>query len=71
MGKGIGRIYKYDQQNWPYPFPNTTFVITPYLNTSIQPQRNIASDASAGANDEVSAGLDTYIQTQNNSASYA
>ena len=27
MGERIGRIYKYDQRNWPYPSPNTTFFI--------------------------------------------
>ena len=26
MGKGIGRVYKYSHQNWPYLSPNTTFV---------------------------------------------
>ena len=40
MSKGIGCIYKYDHRNCPYPYPNTTFVITPRFDTSIQTQRN-------------------------------
>ena len=63
IGKGIRRSYKYDQWNWPYTSPNTTFVIPPRFDTSIQTQRNSASDAAVGANDEASSGLDTYIQT--------
>ena len=53
MGKGIGHIYKYDQQNYPYPSPNTTLVIPPRFDTSKQNQRNSDSDIFAGANDEV------------------
>ena len=53
MGKGIGHIYKYDQQNYPYPSPNTTLVIPPRFDTSKQNQRNSDSDVFAGANDEV------------------
>ena len=33
MSKGIGCIYKYDQQNWPYPSPNTTFVVPKFSDT--------------------------------------
>ena len=50
-GKGIVRIYKYDQKNCPYPSPNTNFVISPRFDTSIQTQRNSDSDDSVGAND--------------------
>ena len=56
--KVIGRIYKYDHRNWPYPYPNTTFAIPPRFDTSIQTQHNSASDASAGENYEASYGLD-------------
>ena len=56
MGKGIERIYKYDQQNWPYPSPNTTFAISPRFHTSITTQRNSAYDASMDENGEASAG---------------
>ena len=58
MGKGIGRIYKYDQRNWPYPYPNTTFFIPPSFGTSIQTQRNSDSYASVGAHYVSSSGLD-------------
>ena len=58
MGKGIERIYKYDQQNWPYPSPNTIFVIPPHFDSYIKTQLNSASDASVVANDVASAGLD-------------
>ena len=70
MGKVIGRIYKYDQRNWPYPYPNNNFIIPPHFYTSIQAQRNSDFNASAGANNEASAGLYTSIQTQCNSDSY-
>ena len=58
MVKVIGRIYKYDQKNMHYTAPNTTFVIPPRFDTSIQTQRNIVYYASASANDELSSGLD-------------
>ena len=29
MGKGIGRVYKHSQRNWPYPSLNITFVVPP------------------------------------------
>ena len=48
IGKGIGRIYKYDHQKWPHPHPNTTFVLPQRSDNSIQTQRNILSDASVG-----------------------
>ena len=35
--KVIGHIYKYDQRNWPYPSPNTTFVIPPRFYIYIKP----------------------------------
>ena len=57
-GKVIFGIYKYDQRNCPYPSPNTTFLILPRSDTSIQTQRNSASDASVGANDVAPSGLD-------------
>ena len=52
MGKVIGRIYKYDQHTWPYPSPNTNFIIPPNFDTSIQTKRNSDYDASVGENDE-------------------
>ena len=58
MGKGIGRIYKYYHHNWPYPLPNTTFVIPQHSDNSIQTQHSSDSDASVGAHDLSSAGLD-------------
>ena len=36
-GKGIGHVYKSGQPNCPYPYPNTTFVITPPSSLSSQP----------------------------------
>ena len=50
-GKGISRIYKYDQQNCHYPSPNTTFVLPQSSKNSIQNQRIDSSDAYVGAND--------------------
>ena len=58
MGKGIGRIYKYDQRNWPYPYPNTTFVIPQCSDTSIKPKKNSAYDAYVGGHDLESSVLD-------------
>ena len=55
MGKGTVRIYKYDQQKRPYPYPNTVFVIPPCFDTSLQTQLNISYDASMGENDLASA----------------
>ena len=57
-GRGIRRIYKYDQRNLPYPYPSTTFVIPPCFDTYMQNQRNSAYDASTGANDEATYLLD-------------
>ena len=57
-GKGIGRIYKYNQRNWPYPSPTTSFVIPQRSDTSIKTQYNFFSDASVGAHDVASSGLD-------------
>ena len=57
-GKETCRIYKYNQQNWPYSSPNTTFIIPPCFDTYIQTQRNSASYASVGLNDVSSSGLD-------------
>ena len=53
-GKGTGRIYKYDQRNWPYPSLNTTFFIPPCFDTSIQTQFNSAYNASMGEIDVAS-----------------
>ena len=58
MGKGISRIYKYNQRIFPYTSPNTTFFIPPGFGTSIQTQCNSYYDASVGANDLVPAVLD-------------
>ena len=70
MGKGIGSIYKYDEQNWSYPYPNNIFFIPPCFDTSIQTQCKSASYAFAGENDEESSWLYASIQTQRNSALY-
>ena len=56
-GKGFGRIYKYDQWNWPYPPPNTTFFITKCSDTSIQTQQSSASYAYVVAHALASSGL--------------
>ena len=58
MGKGIVRIYKYDQQNWPYPSPNTNFGVPQRFDNSIQTQHNSDSGASLGAHDVASSVLD-------------
>ena len=55
--KGIGCIYKCDQQNWPYPSPNTPFFITQHYYTYIQTQINSAYDDSVGAHYVASSGL--------------
>ena len=53
------RLYlKNYQQNWPYPYPSTNFVIPTNFDITIQTQRNSASDASVGANDVASSVLD-------------
>ena len=78
MGKVIGRIYKYDQRNYPYPSPNTTFVITPSFYTYIQTQCSSDYVAYAGANYESLAGLyrstnhniNTDVSDNNNSQSF-
>ena len=56
-GKGISCIYKYDQQNWPYTYINTNFVIPKRSDISIKTQCNSASDASVDAHDGSSAEL--------------
>ena len=58
MGKGIGCIYKYDQRNWPYPSPNTNFIIPPCFDVYIQTQRKSSSDAYEDENYVASSGLD-------------
>ena len=63
MGTGIGRIYKNDQQNWPYTSPKTTSVIPPHFDNPIKPQCNSDSDVSTGKNDVASDGLDQKHQT--------
>ena len=57
-GKGNLRIYKYDQHNWPHPYPNNNFFIPKRVDTSIQTQRTSDSDASVDAHYLASAGLD-------------
>ena len=49
IGKGIGRIYKYDQQNWPYPPPNTTVLIPQRSDNFKETQLNSPSNAAVGA----------------------
>ena len=63
-GKGIGGIYKYNHHKWPYPSPNTTFVIPPLFDPSIKTKHNSASDDSVGANDVAPDGL--YQSTNHN-----
>ena len=41
MGKGAGCVYKNSQSNWPYPCPNTTFVVPPISMSS--PQNDFSS----------------------------
>ena len=69
MGKVFVRIYKYEQRNWPYPCPNTTFEIQQRSETSIQTKCNSAYDASVGAHDEEQAGL--YQGTNHHGNTYA
>ena len=66
MGKGTSHIYKYDQRIWPYPSPNTNFVILSCFDTYIQTQRNSADDASVGANDVAPYVLDQSINHYGN-----
>ena len=49
MGKGICRTYKNGQRNWPYPYPDTTFVLPQPPDTSIKTQFTSDSDVSVGA----------------------
>ena len=58
MGKGIGRIYKYEQRSWPKISSNTTFVLQQHSDTYIQTLRNSASNVSMGENYLSLAGLD-------------
>ena len=77
-GKGILRIYKYHQWNWLYKSPNTSFIMPPCFDTSIQTQCNSYFDAYVGANDVASYGLDksnnhhgnTYRKDNDDSQSY-
>ena len=39
MGKRIGRVYKHSQHKYPYPSPNTTFVLPPHYVSSLQNDR--------------------------------
>ena len=64
MDKGIVRIYKYDQQNWPHSPPNTNVSIPQRSNTSVQTQQNSASDSSVGAH--VVASSELYKRTNHN-----
>ena len=43
--------------NWPYPYPNTTFIIPLYFDTFIHTQRRNVSDASVDKNYVASSGL--------------
>ena len=57
IGKGIRCTYKYDQHNWPYPYPNTNIIIPPRFDTSIQTQHKSAYDPSVSTNDLASDGV--------------
>ena len=75
MAKGIGRIYKYDQQNWPYPSQNTAFVVTQISEASIQTQCTSASDANVGEHTLSSSGFDQrnkhHVNTDINNNDYS
>ena len=58
MGKGIVRIYKYDQQKCPCPSTNKTSVIPSRFDTSIKTQCNSDSDAYMSENDVAPSRLD-------------
>ena len=58
MGKVIGHIYKYDRRNWPYPLPNTPFVMLQNFETCIKTQHTSAYDAYVGAHALAYSGLD-------------
>ena len=45
MGNVIGNVYKHSQHNWPYPYPNKTFVLPPHHVSS--PKNDFASDCAA------------------------
>ena len=45
MGKGILRIYKHTQHNWPYPHPNTKSVVP--LRSTSSPKNDSTNDYSA------------------------
>ena len=49
MGKGIGRIHKQIQKNWPYPSPNTNFILSQRPDPYIQTHRTSDSDATIDA----------------------
>ena len=66
MGKGIGRIYKYDQRNCPYPSPNNIFFILQHYETYIQTQCTSSSNASVGEHDLASSGLYQIINHRGN-----
>ena len=49
MGKIIGRIYIYNQHNWPYPSPYSDFVLPQHSEPPIQTQRIYGYLDSVGA----------------------
>ena len=51
MGKGIIRIDKYYQKNWPYSSKNTTFVLPQRYDTSTKTQHTSVYDESVGGHD--------------------
>ena len=57
MGKGISRIYIYDQRNCVYTSANNHVVIPQHYDTSIKTQHNSAFDDSVTANYVASYGL--------------
>ena len=48
LGKGIGRIHKHSQRNWPYPSPNIISFLLQCNDPYIQTQLTSACDASVG-----------------------
>ena len=58
-------LYSYDRLN-ENTDSNTTVILPPYFDTSIQPQQNNDSDSSAGAKDVTPAGLDQHTNHHGN-----
>ena len=51
VGKGIGHIYKRNQRNCPYPYPNTNFFIPQHPDSYTQTQNTSVCDAAVFSHD--------------------